>query len=345
MIDPTGGLSDLDSKTIRMTNPRSFLEDPLRILRAFRLCAQLEFEIELETRRTIEGCSRSLENIAAERVASELMILLETDGSWRAIEQMARLGVLQAIFAELEEMDDLPAHIRLIDHSIGSLRNLEEVLEGGGGGVFESIEPWLEEYFESERKKALLKLAVLLHDVGKPRTFTSSENGSVHFYGHDTVGEELLGEVLKGRLRMSRRDVATVRSLVRHHMRPHLLAGEPETTGRAIRRFLRDLGEEWPGVLLLAFVDALATDNGDTARLQRFVTQVAQFKLEEETTGSVERLITGDDLIEEFKMSPGPSFKEILARVAEEQAEGKIRTRGEALDFVREMLEGGEGGR
>ncbi len=339
MIDPTGGLSDLDAKMIRMSSAQSLVEDPLRILRAFRFASQLDFRIDPETRRAIEEYRESLESVAAERVANELLLLLGADGSWRSIKGMADSRILQSVFPVLQEMDELLPGIRLLEHSIISLRELERIVEGRGESVFDRLKPELEEYFESERKKPLLKLAALLHDIGKPRTLSrTAEDGGVHFYGHDTVGEELLRGFLKDRLRMSKRDVNIVACLVRHHMRPHLLAGEPDLTERAIRRFLRDLGEEWLGVLLLAVVDALATDNGDTVKLQDLVTEVTRFRAEEAKKRHLERLITGDDLIEEFNLTPGPPFKEILDEIEEEQAEGRIRTREEALDFVREML-------
>lgn len=336
LIDPTSGLKDLQSKKIRMTARESLIQDPLRILRAFRFASQLDFEIDIETRRALKNHSELLTKVAAERISYEFFLILQGESSWRYVKEMSESTVLMVLLPELKEMDKLP-ELELLDHSICSLKELEEILVGKRK-IFDELEPRLGSYFEYEKRRPLLKLATLLHDIGKPYTFSTDEKGGIHFYGHDTLSEKLLVPILKDRLRMSRREVITVTRLVRYHMRPHLLGREKELTPRAMRRFFSDLGEEWVGVLLLAFADALATENGDVAKLERLISQLIRFRAQEEVKGRAEKLISGNDLIEELQLEPGPIFRKILERVKEEQLEGNITTREEALELVRKML-------
>lgn len=343
LIDPMYGLKDLKSKRIRMTTRESVIQDPLRILRAFRFASQLDFRIEEETRRTLRIHKKLLSRVAAERISYELFLILQVDTSWGCLNEMGELSILFVLLPELKKMDKLLPEIKLWAHSIHSLKELEEILLDPGR-TFAELEPYLKLYFGWKKRKPLLKLATLFHDIGKPSTISSDDDGKIHFYGHDTLGETLLVPILKDRLRLSRREIGTVTHLVKYHMRPHLLGREEEPTPRAMRRFFIDLGEEWVGVLLLAYADALATENGDVSKLKRLISRLVRFKEEEEKKGEVERLINGHDLIEEFKLQPGPIFRKILERVEEEQLDGRITTREEALEFVRKMLkERGEG--
>jgi poly(A) polymerase len=340
LMDPTSGAKDLRSKRIRMTSEQSMVEDPLRILRTFRFASQLDFAIDVDTRKAVRRHKRLLTVVAGERIWHELSLILQTGRSWRWVEEMGESGVLSVLLPEFDAMRTYP-ELDLMHHSILSLKELEAILSGERITVFGGMERELRRYFNWRQRKPLLKLATLLHDIGKPPTFSADEKGGIHFYGHDTLGQELLSPILKERLRMSRREIDTITRLVRYHMRPHLLGREMELTQRAMRRFFTDLGEEWLGVILLAFADALATGNGGVSQLEHLTSQLVSFRKKEEKKGKVERLIGGTDLIDELHLQPGPLFRHILERVEEEQLEGAIRSREEALDLVRKILEEG----
>jgi len=338
LTDPTSGLKDLRSKRIRMTGEQSLVEDPVRILRTYRFASQLDFTIDVETLRAVSRHKRLLTGVAGERICHEVFLILHTGKSWRWVEEMAESGVLFALLPELDVMKTC-AELDLLHHSILSLKELEAILSGERKTVFGALESELRRYFSWKARKPLLKLATLLHDIGKPGTFSADERGGIHFYGHDTLGQELLSAILKERLRMSKREIETITRSVRYHMRPHLLGREKELTQRAMRRFFTDLGEEWLGVLLLAFADALATENGGVSQLEDLTSRLVNFRREVERKAKVERLIRGTDLIDELHLQPGPLFRRILERVEEEQLEGTIRSREEAMELVRKILE------
>ncbi len=338
LIDPTSGVKDLQSKKIRMVSQNSLPDDPLRILRAFRFASQLDFEIDGKTLKAAKANSHLLTRVAGERISCEIFLILQTESSWSYVKKMSDSNILLVLFPELRQMDKLLPRIELLEHSIFCLKELEGILAGERKVGFDKMELQVRSYFEWKRKKPLLKLATLFHDIGKPDTFSADKEGKIHFYGHDLLGEKLLVPILKERLRMSKRETTTITHLVRYHMRPHLLGREKELTQRAMRRFFADLQEEWVGVLLLAVADALATENGDVSKLKRLILQLVRFREEQEEKGKIQRLISGDDLIRELHLEPGPEFREILERVEEEQLEGRISTREEALELLRKML-------
>jgi len=184
----------------------------------------------------------------------------------------------------------------------------------------------------------MLLWAALSHDWGKPLTRTVEE-GRVRFLTHDERGAELVA----GRLRtlaFSAGEIRLVSTVVRHHMRPSLLAREGVLTRRAIYRFFRDTGDTGVETLLLSLADRLGTygpDLGGDAweeRLQ-FIARMLAAYYERPEIVAPSPLVSGDDLITEVGIAPGPLVGQLLAQVREAQAAGEVTTRDEALAFAR----------
>ena len=164
-----------------------------------------------------------------------------------------------------------------------------------------------------------------------------SSEGVTHFYGHERIGVAKANSMAKERLRLSKRETKTLTALIASHMRPHLLSREEQLTPRAMRRFWRDSEEEGIGILLLAYADALASREREGTGLERTTSELLSFHLEEKRKPKPERLITGDDLIEELRLKPSPLFKAILKEVEERQLEGEVKTKDEALSLARKL--------
>ncbi|HIE05962.1 MAG TPA: HD domain-containing protein, partial [bacterium (Candidatus Stahlbacteria)] len=194
--------------------------------------------------------------------------------------------------------------------------------------------PEYEEYLNVEYRIPILKLAGLLHDLAKPDT-RFEKDGELHFYGHDSLGSRLVKRICKEDLRLSNLETEMLCRLVREHMRPHLLAGG-DLTDRAIRRFLRDLGDDFIGAMILAWADGKATA-GKTRHLKKLYKRIIIFYRIEQEKAAFKLLINGYDLIE-LGLVPGPIFKRILSAVEEEQKDGRITTREEALDLARSLI-------
>jgi poly(A) polymerase len=190
---------------------------------------------------------------------------------------------------------------------------------------------------------AVLKLAALLHDLGKPTTKSFDDEGSVHFYGHEREGAEVAGAILR-RLRFGGNEVSLARTIVANHMRLHLLAEREVVTRRAVYRFFRDTGDAGVDTLLLCLADHLATSgpNLRMARWQKKVEFVASMLADYyercQEVISPPKLISGNDLMDEFGLEEGPRIGELLEAVREAQVEDEVRTKEEALALVKGLL-------
>ncbi|MEO0069674.1 MAG: HD domain-containing protein [candidate division WOR-3 bacterium] len=329
-IDPFGGQTDINRKLIRPVSEQSLALDPLRLLRAIRLALELGFTIHDSVYE--QGKAITLKNIAAERLGMEFLRILEAPNSYPYLKKLHQLNRLGEIFPELVPLleDD-----ELCEHTFRTVFKIEELLNQPG--FFARFEPEWQNYFSSiPYRRALLKLAGLLHDIAKPHTRFTNDSGDVHFYGHDSLGAKLTTIIGNTRLRLSRTQIKVVRTLVKEHMRLHLLATAPELTDRAIRRYFRDLGEEAFGLMLLCYADGWATAKR-TTHLEKTLTRMIEQQRTEAAKAKIKRLITGDDLIA-LGMKPGPVFKVILQELEDQQIEGKFTTKEEGLNYLKEYL-------
>lgn len=325
LIDPYKGIRDLKNKKIRLTNDFVLHQDPLRILRAIRFACQLNFKID---KKIFEiGKEISLADVAKERINYELFQILASEVSYPYIKKLYDLKLLAQIFpldpSFFKEKD-------LVTHSLKTYKKIEEIINTKE--FFGQFSKEWEEYFSIPHSKECLKLAGLFHDVAKPLTMKSSENGEVHFYGHEAIGTRMVKKVLK-ELRFSNDDIQHIAKLIFYHMRLHLLASAPILTDRAIRRFFRDLENYAFGLMILTYADGYATA-GYTKHLERAIKRMIELKRKEEEEKKKIRLINGYDLID-LGLKPGPIFKKILQEIEELYFEGKVKNKEEAIEYVK----------
>jgi tRNA nucleotidyltransferase/poly(A) polymerase len=185
-------------------------------------------------------------------------------------------------------------------------------------------------------RRALLKLAGLLHDTAKPETRFINVQGETHFYGHDSLGARAAVRIGRDRLRLSRAQTAMLSTLVAEHMRLHLLATAPDLTDRAVRRFFRDLGEDAFGMMILCFADGWATA-GRTGHLEDTIARMIDQRRAEAAKLKVKRFVTGNELIA-LGLKPGPAFKVILQELEDLQLEGVISSTEQGLDYLKAHL-------
>ena len=196
-----------------------------------------------------------------------------------------------------------------------------------------------------------MKLAVLLHDIGKPATRTIDEDGAVHFYGHPQTGVPLALQVMK-RLKASTQDCRLVQLVTAHHMRPGQLGMNGPVTPRAVRRYFVDLGPTGMLVALFSLADHLATRGplfgsdeevggpkvGSWGQHVAVVCGLLREYIRNRESILPPRLMSGEELMKRLKLSPGPIVGELLELIAEAQAEGTIHSREEALWLAEEWL-------
>jgi len=187
-----------------------------------------------------------------------------------------------------------------------------------------------------------MKLAALLHDIGKPATYTTDEDGSIHFYGHPQVGVPLAQQIMK-RLSAITQDRRLVQLVVNHHMRPGNLGQNDEpVTMRATRRYFVDLGPTGILIALFSLADHIATHGPQPSHTWERHLAVVRLLLtryiRERESILPPPLFSPEELMRKLNLEPGPLIGQLLERIAEAQAEGQIHSKEEALWLAEENL-------
>ncbi len=358
MVDPCDGQRDLNDGIIRAIGDSCFWEDPARLLRAIRFAATHGFTIETGTEALIRRDCRLITTVAAERLLIDLSHILESPRTYQSLRSMDLLGLLDPLMPELSSTKDVAQpkeHFwNVFDHSMETVAEVERLLrqreDSDQDDLLTSV-PWtpeLVQHFTQEiaggrTRGAVLKLAALLHDVGKPGTKTMEQDGRMRFLGHPHEGAAMATDLM-GRLRLSNREIKMVQLMTEHHMRPGYLVGEDMPTQRAIYRYFRDTADVGIDTLFLGLADHLAArgptlDPDEWRKHTETMRYMLSKHFEEESTTVPPRLIDGHVLIEKLGLTPGPQIGELLEAVREAQAAGQINTAEEALDFVHKQLE------
>ena len=359
VIDPYGGRRDLEARLVRSISEESFSRDPLRLLRGPRLAAECGCSLVEHTADQIARHHSLIGHVAAERVREELCRLLLVPRADRHLRLLDALRLLIEIFPELavcKGTEQPKEHYwDVFDHSIETVGTVEFLLRISDskyfGGDILAVAPWsveLQDHFDQvvaggHRRKTMLKLAALLHDIAKPQTKTFEDNGRMRFFGHSQEGAAVVRGIME-RLRFSSVECDMVSKMTEHHLRPGQLAREGELpTQRAIYRYFRDTGDVGIDTIFLNLADHLAA-RGPMLIAENWrehadiMSYVIDKKLLEESVVSPPKLISGHDLMEIFGMSPGPDIGTMLEAVREAQADGEVTTREEALLFIGRRL-------
>ncbi len=341
VLDPTGGLRDLQRRRIRTFRQQNLRADPVRLLRAFRFQAVLGFDIDPQTLAWIRRLRDLLTRAAPERIREELLRLFGGRWVYRACLGLRDTGLLFEIFPELMDMDlTFQRYLtdqNLLDHTLDTLKHLQRWVFSLDDTPLAPYHRELAPVLEHPERRALLFLAALLHDIGKPQTLSRDENGRTHFLNHDRVGARLASLRLQA-LRFARKERDAVAFLVRHHMYPHHLAWDPHMTPRAVARYVRRMGEWAFPLLLLAIADALASPP-ELIGIERHLLLARKIReiQERQRRAPQKRLITGHDL-KALGIPEGPVYRHILDTIQEEFLAGRLRTRSEALERARQLF-------
>lgn len=345
LLDPVGGVADLERRRLRACSAGVFREDPLRLLRAARIGAQRRLEPDQATLRWMRDSAHLAARPAGERVKQEFFALLSQPASARWVRMLSDLGVLRVLLPEIVPLQDLaqgPPHRDPVwEHSLKVLEacelllpRMEEVFTRHASEMKNFVGECLEERID---RAAALKLCALLHDAGKPATRLVQDE-RVTFRGHSEKGAELAEEIGR-RLRLSNRTLRVLSLIVRHHQRP-LLLSLPLTppTRRAMYRFFRETAGEGLSVCLLALADehskAPEVPFG-SGRLTATVFILLDYLRNFRTCLERSTFLSGKDLMARFNLAPGPRLGRILESLREAQGAGEVRDREGALAYVR----------
>jgi len=340
LIDYYDGVEDLRKGLIRITSDDSLREDYLRILRVFSLSAIFKFKIDKKTLAQAKKYRKKLLEVAGERVRDELFKILDTDEATKYIKLLDDCGILSCVIAQIEVMRSVKQgpyhHLDVWEHSLETLKQLEILFSDIKSD--KELNSYLDEKIGGERKRRqLIKLVCLLHDIGKPKALRVKE-GKTRFHGHERMGKEI-AEAISDRLKLSTKEKFAIDTMIFWHLRPGYLADNKNVSQRAKFRYFRDAKDEALSILLLSISDQRATRGPLSSLKSRLKHEKVAFDLMKEYFQKKKekkfvRLINGDDLIKKLKLTPSPLFKKILQEVEESQAEGKVKTKGEALKLA-----------
>lgn len=308
LIDPYGGLVDLQKKLIRAVGSSSerFQEDALRMLRAVRFSSQLHFEIEDETKKAILEKSQNLQHISGERIRDEFLKILGSESPYEGVQLLDQLGLLQLIFPELvagRGMDQRGHHVYdIFEHSLQALK------------FCPSLDP-------------IVRLAALLHDIGKVPTL-EVRDGINTFYNHDIIGGKMVREIAH-RLHLSKKDREKLFTLVRFHM----FSVDTIQTDAAVRRFIVKVGVDNIGDMVdLRIGDRLGSGTKDPEgwRLKEFKKRIEILLM---PTFTVKDLaIDGRDVMRVLNIPPGPQIGQVLNALFEEVLDDPNKNTREYLE-------------
>ncbi|MFH0729189.1 MAG: HD domain-containing protein [Pseudomonadota bacterium] len=345
LIDPLNGREDLAKKQVKRVSETAFRDDPVRLLRAYRMAASLGFAIAPETILLIKRDAELIKRTAGERVREELFKILAAPNSHRHLMEMSDSGLLFSVLPELKPLcgceQNRHHHHDVFTHTLTAYAYLEKLIADPFGLLAGSIAP---DAFNFDLKLArLLKFALLLHDIGKPACQSRDETGGIHFHGHEAAGAEAAGAICE-KLRCSIKERLFITSMIALHSRPrHLyhLKQNSILTPKAITRLFMTCGENTPYLLLHADADMQGKSEagGNVVSFTRFLGTLSEryfsnFRVKK----SAAPLLTGQDLIDVFGLRPSPLFKDILQRLEEKRLSDDRIDRKTAMDLVERIL-------
>jgi poly(A) polymerase len=315
VIDLVGGCADIDAKLVRAIGDpaRRFAEDRLRMLRAVRFATVLDYQIDKKTWDALVGNALSINQISAERIREELVSIFVSPNRVRGWDLLDSSGLMAAILPELEAMKGV----------------LQPEQFHPEGDVFVHTRLMLQ--LLPEKVSVPLVFAVLFHDVAKPVTATVDKTGRIRFNDHDRIGAQMTEAIMR-RLRFSGAEIEATVEMVRQHM---VFKDVPNMRVAKLKRFMARP----------TFDDELELHRVDCESSHRMLDNY-EFLLRRREEFANEPiipppLVRGDDLIA-LGLKPGPKFGEILEAVETRQLEGTLRTREEALEWVKREYAPGE---
>ncbi len=347
IIDISGGIKDLSASLIRGTaGVNTFKADPLRLLRAVRFAAVLDFKITPETLKNIKAMSDLITKPAKERVRDELFKIFETKKAAGYIRLLDKLDLLEKIFPAIKNMKGVSQpgfhHLDVFAHSLETLKRLEEIQENLDLNLPEEAKALIRSRMNQKLgqfdRGTFLKLVALLHDSGKPKTKSKDKKGT-HFYNHELLGAENFKKIGK-QFKLSNEEINLGVTVIKCHLRTGYLSGLKKISKRAVYKFFRDAGDTAVELLLLSWADRLSArgvkvDKKTLLHHKKIIERLFTGYYELSTVKQVLPLLNGHDIMKHLKLPPSPVIGKLLEKVKEARATGKVNTKKEALEYLK----------
>jgi poly(A) polymerase len=350
-LDPFGGLADLERRALRAVGEYSFEADPLRLLRAARLAAELGLRIDSGTVALARAAASRAGDPAGERQLAELRQLLGGPDPLRGLALLDELELTGAVLPELEDLRGVEQgpnhHLDVHGHTLAVLEHALEV-EGdldrfAGERAAEVSELLAEPLADEMSRRTALRFGALFHDIGKPAT-RAEHGGFIGFRGHDRVGAEVVAGICR-RLRASRRLTRHLQGLTLHHLRLGFLIPEAPLPPRRVHEYLQATEPVAADVTLLTVADRLSARGAGPLASPEMVEahlalarQMLAAALDWRRDGPPVPLLRGDELARELGIDRGPRLGGLLAELEAAQYAGEVGDREAALAHARDWL-------
>ncbi len=372
LIDPINGVNDILHRQLQVCSANSFLNDPIRILRAVRFSLNFSLQISAENLQLIRTAIPGLKIVTRERLRDELFQILQGAAPWQAVRLLDLFGVLPLVLPELSMLKALkqpaPHTLDAFEHSLMAVQQLHMLVKILGadhepeegtnltlglvsvklGRYRKDLVDHLRQSIHPDRDHlSLLSFASLYHDTGKFFDHQQSPDGVISFLEHEKTSDRLVRE-RAALLRMSSAEINWLSNVVRNHMRPLWLSKYRKgVSKRAIYRFFRSTGSAGVDICLLSLADVLATYG--SLLPQDFWAQHldviralldAYWDRNEEIMAPIP-LLDGHEIMDNFQLAPGPLIGSLLESLREAQAVGEVKTRDEAKKYLETKINQG----
>lgn len=338
------GIQDIQNKIIREIKEENFTDDPLRILRVYRFYANLGFEISPELLNITKKHASLINKPAKERIEYELMKLFDGEFAAQALLKMDASEILEIIFPFVKELKQVPPnlhhHLDLFNHSIETVNQVQKFYEISPKEIQEHLK---KVDFGGFSRLAHLKLAALMHDIGKFSTWTiEPDTGRHRFIKHEDVGAKLAIPILK-KMCFSNKQIDYISYIIKKHMYPTAVVSAPELNDKVMMRYVRKSADNAIDTIIIAKADRVSAQGPEITKelVEENITlldKLLQFYLNtKETLTPLPKLIDGREVMSILNINPSPILGKILNELHEAQISGDILTKDDAVRFIKSI--------
>ena len=341
IIDVTGGLEDIKKRRLNLIKEENLIEDPLRILRAFRFYALNGFEMTHDLKKCLIKHRDLVLSPAKERINYELMKLFGGKYAVKSLLLMDELQILELIFPFVKEFKKVPPnahhHLNLFMHTIETVNYIQKFYEKANDEEkkhLDSVD------FGGFPRINHLKLAGFMHDIGKFSTWTIDETGRHRFIGHDEIGSKLAEKFLK-EYKFSKKQIEYVSLMIKKHMYPSSVLCAPDLNDKVKMRYVRKMNETRIDNIIIAKSDRLSargveiTDEIVKKNLDGLNALEEFYFSHKELLKPLPVLLNGNEIMEILKIPAGKELGFIIKNLKEAQINGDILTKEQAVDFIK----------
>ena len=338
------GIQDIQNKIIREIKEENFTDDPLRMLRVYRFYANLGFEISPELLNITKKHASLINKPAKERIEYELMKLFDGEFAAQALLKMDESEILEIIFPFVKELKQVPPnlhhHLDLFNHSIETVNQVQKFYEISPKEVQEHLK---KVDFGGFSRLAHLKLAALMHDIGKFSTWTiEPDTGRHRFIKHEDVGAKLAIPILK-KMCFSNKQIDYISYIIKKHMYPTAVVSAPELNDKVMMRYVRKSADNAIDTIIIAKADRVSAQGPEITKelVEENITlldKLLQFYLNtKETLAPLPKLLDGREVMSILNINPSPILGKILNKLHEAQISGDILTKDDAVRFIKSI--------